>query len=213
MISDVLSWLATAIISLIQSSGYIGVFVLMVLESANIPIPSEIVMPFSGFLAARGFFGLWTVIAVGALGNLVGSVISYWFAEYIVKYRSRFVFLRLLISDNFLERANHFFNKYGSVSVFLSRVLPVVRTFISLSAGIGKMKFSRFVWLTLAGSLIWSAFLAYLGKLLGDNWTILEKYFRQLDVLVLVIIISVAAYWFTHHFKGLPSKIKNNKRA
>lgn len=207
MVADILGWLASSVMGLIQSAGHVGVFILMSLESANIPIPSEIIMPFSGFLVSKGVFSFWPIVVIGALGNLFGSIVSYLFASFIVKNRHRVYFLKILISDSFLGKATVFFNKHGSVSVFFSRMLPIVRTFISLPAGLGKMNLVRFCSLTFVGSLIWSLVLTYLGKVLGDNWTVLEQYFRQFDVIILAVIILAGIYWFNRHFSG---KIKKN---
>ncbi len=200
MISQIISWLISLVINLIKSSGLFGIFALMSLESANIPIPSEVIMPFSGFLVSKGIFGFWSVVFVGALGNLFGSVVSYWLASAIVNNRERVYFLRILISEKFLEKSKIFFEKYGSLSVLISRVMPILRTFISLPAGIGKMKFFRFCYLTFIGSFVWSLFLAYLGKILGDNWNVLEKYFRQLDLVIVLVIILAGIYWAKKHF-------------
>jgi membrane protein DedA with SNARE-associated domain len=204
MTTDILAWFASLVITLIQSTGYVGIFILMMLESANIPIPSEIIMPFSGFLVAKGALGFWWVTLVGTLGNVFGSIISYLLASYIVRYRHKIFFLKVLISDDFLAKSSKFFDKYGSVSVFFSRMLPILRTFISLPAGIGKMKFSKFVCLTFLGSFIWSVVLTYFGKVLGDNWNVLEKYFRQFDLIIVAIILALGVYWMTHHFRGRP---------
>jgi membrane protein DedA with SNARE-associated domain len=204
MVNQILEWLALQIMGLIQFAGYWGVFFLMALESANIPIPSEIIMPFSGFLVSKGVFGFWPVAVIGALGNLFGSVVSYLLAAFIVKNRHKFYPFKLLIPDSFLEKAERFFKKYGSASVFFSRMLPVVRTFISLPAGLGKMNFLKFCSLTFLGSLVWSFVLAYFGKVLGDNWMVLEKYFRQFDVLILAVIIGAGVYWLSRHFSRSP---------
>ncbi len=207
-VSGIIALLAQWIAEIIRGSGYLGIFILMSLESANIPIPSEIIMPFSGFLASMGNFSLWGVIIIGSLGNLFGSILSYFLASYIVKNRHKVGILRMLISDDFLERANGYFKRYGSASVFFSRVLPVIRTFISLPAGLGKMNFAKFSLFTLVGSFFWSAMLAYLGWVLGNNWGILESYFRKFDVIVLAALIAAGTYWFIHHFNV---KIKKNR--
>jgi membrane protein DedA with SNARE-associated domain len=210
-ISGIVAFIAQWIAEIIRGSGYIGIFILMSLESANIPIPSEIVMSFSGFLAFMGDFSLLEVIIVGSLGNLFGSIISYFLASYIVKNRHKIGVLKFLISDDFLERANKYFERYGSTSVFFSRMLPIVRTFISLPAGLGKMDFTKFSSLTLVGSVIWSAVLAYLGWVLGNNWNVLEVYFRKFDIIIVAAIIAAGTYWFIHHFRGLPSKTSQGK--
>lgn len=210
-ISGIIAFLAQQIVEFIRGSGYVGIFILMAFESANIPIPSEIIMPFSGFLVSQGNFSLIAVIIVGALGNLFGSIASYFLASFIVKNRHKVGILKVLISDEFLERANIFFERYGNISVFFSRVLPVIRTFISLPAGLGKMNFTKFCTLTFIGSLIWSAVLAFMGWILGNNWNILEPFFRKFDVVIVAAIIAAGVYWFIHHFKGLPRKINMKK--
>lgn len=206
IISNLIAILAQWIVEFIRMSGYWGIFVLMALESANIPIPSEIIMPFSGFLASQGSFGLAAVIIVGTLGNLFGSILSYFLASFIVKNRHRFGILKVLISDDFLGRANKYFEHYGNMSVFFSRMLPVVRTFISLPAGLGKMNFFKFCSLTFLGSLLWSAVLGYMGWVLGSNWEILGSYFRKFDIIIVAALIAAGVYWFAHHFKGLSRK-------
>lgn len=175
----------------IDAWGYIGVFTLMALESANIPIPSEIIMPFSGFLAGTGAFVFWTVVLVGALGNLVGSWISYWAA---IKLNSR-----IKKNKDFL-RAERWFERFGELSVFLARLLPVMRTFISFPAGMFRVNLFRFSIYTFVGSFIWSAFLAYLGFYLGENWDVLSPYFRRFDYLIVGAFGIVFLWWLRHHF-------------
>jgi membrane protein DedA with SNARE-associated domain len=210
MISQALGWIASLVTNLIQSAGIVGVFALMTLESANIPIPSEIIMPFAGFLVSKGVFGFWPVVLAGTFGNLVGSMLSYGLASLILEDRSKISFLKSLISKSFLEKAHRFFEKYGSASVFFSRILPILRTFISLPAGLGKMNFARFCALTLAGSFIWSLALTYLGKVLGENWMVLEKYFREFNIVIVLIIVLAGVYWVKHHF-GLSSRNKKQE--
>ena len=151
------------------------------MESACIPIPSEIIMPFSGYLVATGKFSLWLVIIFGAIGNLLGSIVAYAIGAYggrpfIEKYGKY-----ILIRRDELDRAQKFFEKYGNLSIFLSRLLPIIRTFISLPAGIARMKFWKFCFYTLIGSLFWSGLLAYIGVFLGSNWQSMEIYFRRFD--------------------------------
>ncbi|HPW34475.1 MAG TPA: DedA family protein [Candidatus Paceibacterota bacterium] len=207
MISSILAFLAHIVIVCIQTTGYAGIFVLMALESANIPIPSEIIMPFSGFLAAEGNFSIWVVIIIGTLGNVFGSYVSYKLANWIVMNRHKLWILKITISDNFLDKSRQWFEKYGSVSVLFSRILPVVRTFISLPAGLGKMKMSKFITYTFLGSFIWSAALSYFGWYLGNNWQSLEKYFRRFDIAIVVVIAIIFIYWLWNHFGG---KIRKN---
>ena len=194
--------LSSFIIHLIQSTGYIGIFILMTLESTLIPIPSEIVMPFSGFLVGQHHFSfLWVVIA-GTLGNLAGSLIAYgigfWFEENILLSLLQKYGKFLLISTHDYEKSKHWFIKYGDKAVLISRVLPVVRTFISLPAGMYKMNIKKFSIYTLIGSLVWSTFLTAIGYSLGEKWNSFEGYFRKFDLLIVIGVILVAGVYIYH---------------
>ncbi|MFA6136026.1 MAG: DedA family protein [Candidatus Paceibacterota bacterium] len=201
MIELVLSWIANIVIVIINSTGYLGIFLLMALESANIPVPSEIIMPFSGFLVFGGNFSFWLVVLAGTFGNLFGSLVSFRFAEWIVASRSKFKLISHIFSEKFLYKSHVWFEKYGYWSVFFSRLLPVARTFISLPAGLAKMNIWKFSILTLFGSFIWSWILTYIGLFLGVNWHTLGKYFRQLDLLILVIVLILFFWWLYNHNK------------
>ncbi len=176
-----------SVIEVIKYLGYPGVFLLMTLESVNIPIPSEVVMPFSGFLALQGSFSFWAVASVGTLGNVAGSLLSYFLAEWILSIRNRYGVLKLILSEKHLEKTNEWFQKYGSYSIFFGRVVPVVRTFISLPAGIGKMNVAKFTYLTFLGSFLWSLFLTYVGYFLGSNWGTIQTYFRKMEYIILAV--------------------------
>jgi len=186
-------------LSVIGKAGYFGVFFLMALESANIPIPSEVIMPFSGFLAAQGIFNFWLVVFIGALGNLAGSLFSYWLGFLIRK--------GVLHWDNHrvskgVEQARKWLDKFGDLAILISRVLPVVRTFISFPLGVLKTKSLKwFSILTFIGSFIWSAFLTWLGLILGKNWGILENYFRKFDYLIVILILGGFSWWIWRHLK------------
>lgn len=195
MVTKIIAILATFIISAISHLGYSGVALMMAIESACIPLPSEIIMPFSGFLVSKGQFTLIGVAIAGSVGSLLGSLLAYWIGFYggrkfIEKYGKY-----ILISKHDLNIADNFFNKYGSAAVFFSRMLPVVRTFISLPAGIAKMNLSKFVVYTFIGSVPWCFALAYLGKNLGDHWDTLGVYFHKFDA-VIGIAIAVGIIWF-----------------
>jgi len=195
MIAEILSQIAALIIKVISDSGYLGITFLMTLESACIPIPSEIIMPFSGYLVALGRFSLLAVIFWGAIGNLIGSIIAYWvgvfggipFIERYGKY--------VLISKEELDRSQRFFERHGSLSIFFSRLLPIIRTFISFPAGIARMSFSRFCLYTFVGSLFWSAILAYVGVFFGENWEVVGAYFRKFDWLIVILLVFVVIYF------------------
>jgi membrane protein DedA with SNARE-associated domain len=190
-----MEFLSNLVIETIRLLGYPGVFILMTLESVNIPIPSEVVMPFSGFLALQGTFNFWAVAFAGTLGNVAGSLLSYYLAEWIVSIRNKYSFLRVILSEKHLEKTNEWFRKYGAFSIFFGRVVPVIRTFISLPAGIGKMNVVKFTSLTLLGSLIWSVFLTYVGLFLGSNWDTIGSYFRQADYVIVALIVVAALYF------------------
>lgn len=203
MVSAILSWLSSIIISVISTTGYLGIFVLMALESACIPIPSEVIMPFSGFLVWQGRFELLPVVLWGALGNLAGSILAYaigaWGGRRLIEKYGKYI----LISSHDLGLADSWFAKYGQSTVFFSRLLPVVRTFISLPAGIARMDFKKFCFYTLLGSLFWSFFLAYAGLIAGENWESLKIYFHKFDLAIGITIILGIIWWVRRHFKQL----------
>lgn len=215
MITNILAWLVSLIITIISVSGYLGITALMLLESACLPIPSEIIMPFSGYLVTTGRFSLLLVIIFGTIGNLVGSIIAYGVGVYggrpfIEKYGKY-----ILIKREELDKAQRFFDKYGNSSIFFSRLLPIIRTFISLPAGIAKMRFWRFCIYTLIGSLFWSALLAYLGIFLGENWKSIEIYFRKFDWLIIILLIILVIYFIYKKFsaQGRSASGGKNKKA
>jgi membrane protein DedA with SNARE-associated domain len=201
VISQIVSWLASLIINIISSAGYLGIFFLMLLESACIPIPSEVIMPFSGYLVFTGRFMIWQVVFWGALGNLVGSALAYWVGLYggrpLVEKYGKYI----LVSNRDLETADKWFLKYGQKAVFFSRLLPVVRTFISLPAGIAKMDFKKFSFYTFAGSLPWSFALAYVGLKTGENWVGIRVYFEKFDYIIATALILAILWWIWRHVR------------
>lgn len=201
MLEIIISAITMFIIKSISSLGYFGILVMMAIESACVPLPSEIIMPFAGFLVATGKFNLWGVTLFGALGCVIGSILAYTIGIYggrvfIEKYGKY-----LFISHRDLQIADDFFNKYGSKAIFLSRLMPVIRTFISLPAGIAKMNFAKFVIYTFLGSLPWCFALAYLGKKLGDHWDILEIYFHKLDIIIILAILILIIWQIRRYFQ------------
>ncbi len=187
----------------------------MTAESALIPIPSEVTMPFSGYLVTIGRFNLYLVILIGALANLVGSLLAYWLGfwgeEHVIRGWIRKYGKYMLITENEYDRAERWFRKYGEKIVFFSRILPVVRTFISLPAGIAEMNFWKFSYLTFLGSLIWSAFLTLIGFYLGRNWSSIEIYYRKFEYFIVGIGILIIAFYIVHKLKHL-RKRKSNQR-
>lgn len=203
------------IIQLIHSTGYFGIFVLMALESVLIPIPSEVTMPFSGFLVEQGVLNLWLVIIVGTFANLVGSLLAYWIGYVleetvllrVIKKYGKFI----LVDEHDYTRANKWFDKYGDKIVFVSRLLPGVRTIISLPAGAFKMDLKRFILYTTAGCLIWSALLTYIGVQLGANWKALDPYYRKFED-VIIILLVVAVLWYIDHKLKIVKKLLGKKK-
>ena len=185
-------------VKIISSIGYLGVFMLMVLESMIFPIPSEAVMPFAGFLAAQGGMNIWLAAFAGALGSIVGSLASYYIGLYggyaFVKRYGRW----FLLDKHHLEWTVRFFEKHGEKTIFISRFVPVVRHFISIPAGVGKMKLGKFSAYTMTGAYCWNFFLAWLGFRLGENWTVIEQYSQPIDLAVLAVIVLLAA-WYAYH--------------
>jgi membrane protein DedA with SNARE-associated domain len=195
---EILRPLAEFITSVISSLGYGGIFFLMILESALIPIPSEIIMPFSGFLVSSGKLGSVGVILAGSLGNLVGSVITYYLGirlgrAFLIKY-GKYILFRV----HHLVWTEQLFQKYGDKISFVGRLLPGVRTYISLPAGIGKSNFIRFVVYTLVGSIIWNSLLTYGGIQLGRSWQHIDKYSGYLDIIA-VVATAVFIVWIVYN--------------
>lgn len=201
MIAGIISVLAKFIIWGIGSLGYSGVALMMAIESVCIPLPSEIIMPFSGYLVSTGKFSLWGVSLAGAIGCVIGSVAAYWIGYYGGRPMAEKYGKYILITAHDLNVADKFFNKYGNTAVFFSRLLPVVRTFISLPAGIARMNFWQFVAYTFFGSLPFTYFLAYIGKKLGDNWNTLGVYFHKFDLAIGLIILVGIAWFIRRHIK------------
>jgi membrane protein DedA with SNARE-associated domain len=202
MIAELIEILASFVIAFISSTGYLGIILLMAIESACIPLPSEIIMPFSGYLAFLGRFGLWEVGLAGAFGCLVGSIPAYYLGLYggrpLIERYGKYV----LIDSRDLDIADRWFAKYGDWAIFFSRLLPVIRTFISFPAGVARMNMTRFIVYTLVGSFPWCLGLAYIGMKLGENWNTLGGYFHRFDIAIGVLIGIGVAYYIWRHLKG-----------
>jgi len=202
MIAKLIETLGAFVIWGISSTGYLGIVLMMAIESACIPLPSEIIMPFSGYLVYTGrFSSLWMVATLGAIGCNVGSVLAYEIGYYggrpLVERWGRYI----LLSEKDLDWSEHFFRKYGSITVFIARLLPVVRTFIALPAGIAKMPRVRFHVYTFIGSWPWCFALAWIGLKLGEKWNSDERvkmWFHRLDAVILGIIV-IGGVWFVWH--------------
>ena len=195
-LSGLIEWGIDLIISGIAFLGYGGIIFFMALESACIPIPSEVIMPLSGYLAYKGALDLLGVVLAGSLGSMLGSLAAYYAGlklgrPFILKY-GKYIFMK----EEDLERAEKWFARYGGKATFISRMLPVVRTFISLPAGIGRMEIKTFTLYSFVGSIPWCALLACLGYYLGDSWRIIfDQYGHYLDYAVVAGIVALVAYY------------------
>jgi membrane protein DedA with SNARE-associated domain len=198
VLDRLIAFLAGWIVAVISAGGYLGVALLMAIESACIPLPSEIIMPFAGYLVSTGRFTLVGAATAGAIGCNIGSTVAYYVAVFggrpFVDRWGRY----LLIRPGDVARSERFFARYGSATVFIGRLLPVVRTFIAFPAGLARMPMLRFQIYTFVGSWIWSLGLAYVGYILGDRWNAsptLRRVFHDFDA-VIVILAAAAIGWF-----------------
>jgi membrane protein DedA with SNARE-associated domain len=205
MLEKIIATLAGFIIAVISKTGYLGVLLLMTIESACIPLPSEIIMPFAGYLVYTGALKLLWVATAGAIGCNVGSVIAYEVGFYggrplVEKYGSY-----LLLSRHDLDMADRFFLRFGSAAVFIGRLLPVIRTFIALPAGIARMPRLRFHIYTFAGSWPWCFALAWIGMKLGERWNKdprLAHWLHRLDAVIVLLVLLGLAWFIWSHWKN-----------
>ena len=204
MIAHILEIVGAWIVSVISAMGYPGVMFLMAIESACIPLPSEVIMPFSGYLVHTGRFSLLAVATWGAIGCNLGSVVAYEIGYYggrpLVERYGRYIFL----SQRELAIADRFFEKRGAIAVLIARLLPVVRTFIALPAGVARMPRLKFHIYTFVGSWPWCFVLAYVGMRLGERWESdprLKQWFHRMDALILAVIVIAAVYFVWSHLQ------------
>jgi membrane protein DedA with SNARE-associated domain len=197
MIHQIIIAVTTWVTHVVEALGYPGVAMLMAIESAAIPLPSEVIMPFAGFLAASGEFNLWALALAGAVGSYATYYLGYHGGRRLIARYGHWVFL----SEEELDLTEKFFAKFGRASTLIGRVLPIVRTFISIPAGIAKVPIVPFLTYAFVGSFVWSYFLAWLGLKLGENWNKLGKYFHNLDVVIVAIVIVGIIWWIARHIK------------
>jgi membrane protein DedA with SNARE-associated domain len=228
LLQNITTTITTLILHLYATTGLAGIVLAMALESCLIPLPSEIVMPLAGViigsyytntsLKSLGVTGplhllgtsaslpLWgnlvLVALAGAVGCLIGSIAAYWIGDaggrpLVLKY-GRFI----LVSQHDMDVADHFFERWGSPTAFFSRLMPVVRTYISLPAGISKMPFGKFCLYSLLGSFPWTLLLAYLGTLIGANLDKLSPYFHDFDIVIIVVLVALLALYIWRHFRN-----------
>jgi membrane protein DedA with SNARE-associated domain len=201
MVTRILEALAAFVIYVISMMGLPGIVLLMAIESACIPLPSEVIMPFSGYLVFLGKYSLWSVGLAGAFGCVVGSIPAYYLGMYggrplIEKYGKY-----ILMSRHDLDMADRWFDRHGEATVFFARLLPVIRTFIAFPAGVARMEMKRFIAYTFAGSLPWCLGLAYIGMVMGERWPTLRGYFHKFDLLIGAAIVAGIVWYVRRHFK------------
>jgi membrane protein DedA with SNARE-associated domain len=206
-LEHILTIVATWIRSVIEAGGYLGILCLMAIESVGIPLPSEVIMPFGGALTLaaiavqRDPLSLPFVALAGALGETIGATVAYWVGatggrEAAFRY-GKYVLLR----RKDVERSETWFRKSGPITVFIARLLPVVRSFISLPAGVSRMPFVPFVTLTFIGSLPWCFFLAYVGVQFATHLDDLKRYFHGADAVIGVFLLAGVAFWIYRHLR------------
>jgi membrane protein DedA with SNARE-associated domain len=187
---------ALYIISLL---GYGGIFFLMMLESMVVPVPSEFVMPFAGFLVFQGNFNFLLVIVASTLGSITGSLIFYYIGKTggytLVEKYGKYV----LVDSNDIIKTEEWFKRRGQLTVFIARLIPVVRHLISLIAGIGKMNVKKFAVYTILGAAVWNGILTYVGFILGQHWEEVSQYTEALDIVIVVLIIIGCVYFVYRH--------------
>ena len=202
MVTRILEALASFIIFVISMMGLPGIVLLMAIESACIPLPSEVIMPFAGYLVFLGKYSLWSVGLAGAIGCVVGSVPAYYLGMYggrplIEKYGKY-----ILMSRHDLDIADRWFERHGEATVFFARLLPVIRTFIAFPAGVARMEMKRFLAYTFAGSLPWCLGLAYIGMVMGERWPVLREYFHKFDLLIGAAIVAGIVWYVRRHLRN-----------
>jgi len=198
--------------SLYEALGYIGVMVAMAIESAMVPLPSELILPFAGFLVSdptavepltNSAWSFWIVVIFATIGNTIGSIIAYligaWGGRPFLEKYGKYI----LIRQHEIELADHFFQKYGSATAFFSRLLPIVRTFISFPAGVARMHFGKFVLYSTLGALLWSILLVQAGVVLGANWTEIRHALQPFDLAIAVLVVT-AGLLFIWWRLGMP---------
>jgi len=206
-LETLLAHLAQFVIGIISLFGYFGVFLAMAIESACIPLPSEIILPFTGYMVFVGRFGLWQATLAATLGNLFGALVAYylglWGGRPFIKRFGRYIF----IHEQQLSKTEKLFDRHGELTVFIGRLLPVVRTFISLPAGIARMNPVKMAIYTVAGALPWCFMLIVIGQKLGENWNTLKPLFHRLDLVVGIVILLIIGYWIFKHYVTMKKKL------
>ncbi len=203
MFSALETYLIPLLEQLYHSVGYLGLGFAMAIESACIPLPSELVLPLAGWMVSLGFFSFWPAVLTAAIGGTLGSILAYWVGALggrplLMRY-GRYI----LISPHEIETAERWFARYGEATAFFSRLLPVVRTFISLPAGISRMSFPKFVLYTFLGSLPWSAVLVYAGMVLQRNYAAVKAVIAPFDYVIVLLFVAAVVFFVYRRVSSL----------
>ena len=208
--------------SLYGAVGYVGVGLAMAIESAMVPLPSELILPFAGFLVSDprqfepltgGRWDLWIVVIVATIGNTLGSLVAYAIGAYggrpFLERYGRY----LLIRPHEIVRADDFFARHGAATVFIGRLLPIIRTFISFPAGVARMPISTFIVYSTAGAFIWSCLLVYAGTVLGANWAEIRRVLQPFDLLIAIVVVAavVLFVWWRLGSPGRPGRRSDDR--
>jgi len=208
IITGIFGFIGSFALSTISQLGYAGIFFLMMLESMIVPVPSEFVMPFAGFLVAQGSFNGILVILVSTLGSITGSLLFYYIGKTgghtLVQRYGKYV----LVNLEDIKKTEAWFTKRGDLTIFVARLIPVVRHLISLIAGIGKMNVRKFTIYTILGAALWNGILTYLGILLGQHWAEVSQYMENLDLIILLLLIIGVLYFVYRHLKRRKKTMK-----
>ena len=199
ILSEILAAIGGFALSTISLLGYAGIFFLMMLESMVVPVPSEFVMPFAGFLVSQGNFNFILVIVASSLGSITGSLIFYYIGKTgghtLVEKYGKYV----LVDTEDIKKTEKWFNKRGELTIFIARLIPVVRHLISLIAGIGKMNVKKFTLYTILGATLWNGILTYLGFILGQHWNEVSQYLEEFDIIIVILLIVGCLYFAYRH--------------
>jgi len=209
IMSSILSSVTNLIVHTISTLGYPGVGLLMAIQTVAIPVPSEVIIPFAGFLVSVGRFNIFIIAIVGAIGSCVGASAAYYIGfkggRPLIERYGKYVF----ISHRDLNFTEKFFAQFGFMAVFIGQLLPIVRSFIGFFAGVAEENFKKFIASVFTGSFLWCLLLGFIGMKLGQHWTDLHTKFQKFDGVVAVLILLAAAYWIYRHIKHhIPSKEK-----
>jgi membrane protein DedA with SNARE-associated domain len=201
VLSQIFGFIGSFALSAIAQLGYVGIFFLMMLESMVVPVPSEFVMPFAGFLIIEGSFNFILVIVASTLGSITGSLLFYYVGKTgghtLVEKYGKYV----LVDTQDIVKTEEWFKKRGELTIFLARLVPVVRHLISLVAGIGKMDVKKFAVYTILGAGLWNGILTYLGFILGQHWDEVSQYTESLDLVIIILLIAGCLYFVYRHLK------------